>query len=103
MATTFLHLDVNACRLYDHLDRWPQPVPAHRTAPGGFHHGLLIGAGPPDFLSWKDNLSQSLTHFSHYHQALRLPELLLLHVEGVAWAQETRRGRGPVERSRHRN
>lgn len=88
MATTVLHLDVNACMV--------KPVPAHRTAPGSFHHGLLIGAGPSDFLPWKNNLFQSLTHFSHYNQAFRLPELLLIHVEGVAWGQETRGGSGLV-------
>lgn len=53
MATTILHLDVNACTVYDHLHWWPQPVPAHRTAPGSSHHVLLIGAGPPDLLPWE--------------------------------------------------
>lgn len=91
MATTVLYLDVDACRINDHLDRWPQPVPAHGTAPESFHHGLLI-----DFLPWKNNLFQSLTHSSHRNQALRLPELLLIYVEGVARAQETRGGSGPV-------
>lgn len=53
MATTILHLDVNACTVYDHQHWWPQPVPAHRTAPGSSHHVLLIGAGPPDLLPWE--------------------------------------------------
>jgi hypothetical protein len=82
MASTILHLDVNDCGVYDHLDHWPQPVPAHRTAPGSFHHGLLLGAGPPDFLPWKNNLFQSLTCFSHYfNQTLGMLELLLIPVE----------------------
>lgn len=99
MAITILHLDVNACRVHDHLHWWPQPVPAHRTAPGSSHHVLLIGAGPPDLLPWEITSFKVWPAFltvSKAKQALGKPELLLFHVEGKAWAQETGGGNGPV-------